>query len=146
MATDVPKHTKKSVLDIWNAYHSVPIREEDKDKTTFIIETGRYRYLRAPQGFLASGDGFTHRESIIARNLQTLVKFSLTVSSQSRLSSTKVTLFLMSLYLPVSVMNVVLSLSSSLMGTEWYAFHMSSTDFFVCLGTSVAILKGDLVF
>merc|ERR1712082_79523 len=51
-----------------------------------------------------------------------------------------------SLYLPVSVMNVVLSLSSSLMGTEWYAFHMSNTDFFVCLGTSVAILKGDLVW
>ena len=45
MATDVPKYTKKSVLDIWNAYHSVPIREEDKDKTTFITETGRYRYL-----------------------------------------------------------------------------------------------------
>merc|ERR1712082_148350 len=41
MATDVPKNTKKSVLDIWNAYHSVPIREEDKHKTTFITETGR---------------------------------------------------------------------------------------------------------
>ena len=73
MAMDVPKYTKKSVLDIWNAYHSVPIREEDRDKTTFITETGTYRYLRAPQGFLASGDGFTHRESIIARDIKNKV-------------------------------------------------------------------------
>ena len=73
MARDVPKYTKKSVLDIWNAYHSVPIREEDRDKTTFITETGTYRYLRAPQGFLASGDGFTHRESIIARDIKNKV-------------------------------------------------------------------------
>ena len=38
LAMDVPKHTKKSVLDIWNTYHSVPIREEDRDKTAFITE------------------------------------------------------------------------------------------------------------
>ena len=55
LAMDVPKYTKKSVLDIWNAYHSVPIREEDRDKTSFIMEEGTYRYLRAPQGYLASG-------------------------------------------------------------------------------------------
>ena len=30
MAMDVLKYTKKSVLDIWNAYHLVPIREEDR--------------------------------------------------------------------------------------------------------------------
>ena len=26
LATDVPRNTKKSVLDVWNAYHSVMIR------------------------------------------------------------------------------------------------------------------------
>ena len=61
------------MLDIWNAYHSVPIREEDRDKTVFIIEEGTYRYLRAPQGHLASRDGFTHRESIIARHIKNKV-------------------------------------------------------------------------
>ena len=65
--------SKKSVLDIWNAYHSVPIREEDRDKTVFITEEGTYRYLRAPQGYLAIGDGFTHRESIIARHIKNKV-------------------------------------------------------------------------
>ena len=58
---DVPKYTKKSVLDIWNAYNLVPIREEDRDNSSIIIEEGTYRYLWAPQGYLASGDGFTHR-------------------------------------------------------------------------------------
>ena len=66
---DVPKYTKKSVFDIWNAYHSVPIREEEGDKTSFITEEGRYRYLRPHQGYLASGDGFTHREYIIAKDI-----------------------------------------------------------------------------
>ena len=35
--------------------------------TTFIIPWGRYRYRMAPQGFLASGDGYTRRfDEIIA--------------------------------------------------------------------------------
>ena len=58
------------MLDIWNAYHSVPIREEDREKTSFITEEGTYSYLRAPQGYLASGDGFTHRESMIAKGIK----------------------------------------------------------------------------
>ena len=49
-ASEVPRGIVKSVLDVWNAYHSVPIRAEDKDKLTFIMPWGRYRYLRAPQG------------------------------------------------------------------------------------------------
>ena len=48
LASEVPRGTVKSVLDVWNAYHSVPIRTEDKDKSTFITPWGRFRYLRAP--------------------------------------------------------------------------------------------------
>ena len=47
LASEVPRGTVKSVLDVWNAYHSVPIRAENKDKLTFITPWGRYRYLRA---------------------------------------------------------------------------------------------------
>ena len=59
LASEVPRGMVKSVLDVWNAYNSAPIRAEDKDKTTLIIPWGRYHYLRAPQGYLSSGDGFT---------------------------------------------------------------------------------------
>ena len=57
----VPNHTKKTVIDAWNGYHSVKLDPESRDATTFITEWGRYRYLCAPQGFHASNDGYTKR-------------------------------------------------------------------------------------
>ena len=57
----IPPHTKKTTLDAWNGYHSVPLADNAKEATTFITEWGRYRYLRAPQGFHGSGDGYTKR-------------------------------------------------------------------------------------
>jgi hypothetical protein len=60
-ATNVPHNTKKSVLDAWNGYHSVAIREEDRHLTTFYTKWGRYQYSCAPQGYKASGDAYTHR-------------------------------------------------------------------------------------
>ena len=60
-ARSVPRGKKKTVLDAWNGYHSVPIREEDRHLTTFITPWGRYRYRTAPQGYIASGDGYTRR-------------------------------------------------------------------------------------
>ena len=63
----VPHHTTKTVCDAWNGYHQVPLRPEDRHYTTFITPWGRYRYRVAPQGFLASGDGYTQRfDTIIA--------------------------------------------------------------------------------
>lgn len=67
LADRIPQHTKKTVTDAWNGYHSVPICEEDRHITTFITPWGRYRYKVSPQGFLASGDGYNQRfDSIIA--------------------------------------------------------------------------------
>jgi len=60
-AKAVPPDTWKSVTDAWNGFHSVPICPEDRHYTTFITPWGRYRYRVAPQGFLASGDGYARR-------------------------------------------------------------------------------------
>jgi hypothetical protein len=58
---------KKTVLDAWNSYHSLMLNPKASDATTFITEYGKYRYLRAPQGFHASGDGYTKRmDDIVA--------------------------------------------------------------------------------
>lgn len=63
----IPPNTYRSVTDAWNGYHSVPVRKEDRHLLTFITEFGRYRYRVAPQGYIASGDGYTHRyDRIIA--------------------------------------------------------------------------------
>ena len=41
-----------------------------RDKTTFITTWGRYRYRVSPQGYLASMDGYTHRFSLIAKDIK----------------------------------------------------------------------------
>ena len=74
LADRVPQGTKKTVTDAWNGYHSVPIREEDRHITTFITPWGRYRYKVAPQGFLASGDGYNQRFDAIAADFPNKVK------------------------------------------------------------------------
>ena len=58
-ASVVPPNTRKTVLDAWNGYHSLPLSPSARDATTFITEWGRYRYLSSPQGFHAAGDGYT---------------------------------------------------------------------------------------
>ena len=57
----IPASVYKTKTDAWNGYHSCPLAEEDRDKTTFVTEWGRYRYCVAPQGFLASGDAYNQR-------------------------------------------------------------------------------------
>ena len=71
-AMDVPHGVKKSTCDAWNGYHSVAIREEDRHLTTFLTPEGRYRYRTVPQGFLASGDGYTHRYDEITREVKNM--------------------------------------------------------------------------
>ena len=70
LASDVPAGTKKSVLDVWNSFHSVPVVEEDRDKLCFVTQWGCYRYRVAPQGYLASGDGYCHRFSEITKSIE----------------------------------------------------------------------------
>ena len=65
LARRIPKNTWKTVTDAWNGYHSVPLKEADRHLTTFITPFGRYRYARAPQGFLSSGDGYNRRYDAI---------------------------------------------------------------------------------
>ena len=66
-ARNVPANTYKTVFDAWNGYHSVPICPEDRHLTTFITPWGRYRYCSAPQGYIASGDGYSRRyDEIVA--------------------------------------------------------------------------------
>ena len=69
-AKAIPQHTWKSVTDALNGYHSVLIRQEDLHLTTFVTPWGRYRYKVAPQGFLASGDGYSARFDAVIADVQ----------------------------------------------------------------------------
>ena len=68
LARRVPRNTYKSVTDAWNGYHQVPLRESDRHLTTFITPFGSWRYARAPQGYLSSGDGYNRRFQAILAN------------------------------------------------------------------------------
>ena len=61
IASAVPANTRKSVVDAWHGYHSVEIDPADRPLTTFLTESGRYRYRTCPQGFIAAGDGYSQR-------------------------------------------------------------------------------------
>lgn len=73
-ARSVPNGKKKTVFDAWNGYHSVPLYEEDRHLTTFITPWGRYRYKTAPQGYIASGDGYTRRYDEIVTDIPNKTK------------------------------------------------------------------------
>ena len=63
----VPHGGYRTVTDAKDGYHAVPLAEEDRHLTTFITEEGRFQYRVAPQGYLASGDGYNQRyDNIIA--------------------------------------------------------------------------------
>ena len=70
LARRVSGRTWKSVTDAWNGYHSVPLQESDRHLTTFITPFGTYRYTRAPQGYLSSGDGYNRRFDAILSSFQ----------------------------------------------------------------------------
>ena len=73
-ARSVPKKMKKSVFDAWNGYHSVPLHPDDTHFTNFIMPWGRYRYLTAPQGYKASGDGYTARFDRLTEGIKNKTK------------------------------------------------------------------------
>ena len=74
LARSVPPRTFKTVLDAWNGFHSIPVREEDRYLMTFITEWGLYRALRAIQGFISSGDGYNRRFDEITKHFVRLLR------------------------------------------------------------------------
>ena len=69
-----PSHSKKTVFDAWNGYHSVALEERDRHFTTFITPWGRCRYLTAPQGYIASGDAYTARYDALVAHIGSKTK------------------------------------------------------------------------
>ena len=82
---DRPVHPFPSVLDILqsipseakffakfdavNGYFQIPLDEESSMLTTFILPSGRYRYLRIPQGLNASSDEWCRRSDTVVECL-----------------------------------------------------------------------------
>ena len=61
LVSTIPLHSYKTVADAYQGYHQVKLDESSLKLTTFIHESGRYRYLRNPQGLRSAGDAYSHR-------------------------------------------------------------------------------------
>ena len=75
LVSSIPAGQFKTVLDAWNGYHSLPLSPKSKEAFTFIIEFGRYRYCRAPQGSYTSGDTYTRHLEDITAEFERKVRF-----------------------------------------------------------------------
>ena len=74
LAIQVPPHSKKTILDATDGYHSIELDEASKPLTSFITEWGRYRYRRLPQGFLVAGDAYIRRYDELIKDVKDKVK------------------------------------------------------------------------
>jgi len=73
-ACSIPSNTKKTVFDCWNGYHNVLLHADDRHLTTFITPWGRYHYITAPQGYIASGSGYSRWFSDIVSHIHEKTK------------------------------------------------------------------------
>jgi transposase InsO family protein len=74
LASQIPRHTRKTVLDATDGYHAIELDNESQKLTTFISIWGRYRYLRLPQGYSAAQDAYTRRYDEIIKDVPDKVK------------------------------------------------------------------------
>ena len=56
-----PKAKYFSTFDCKKGYWQVPLAEESKDLTAFLCSLGKFRYTRAPMGFISTGDSYNQR-------------------------------------------------------------------------------------
>ncbi len=71
-AKGIPPNTWRTVTDARNGFHSIPLHPDDKHVTTCIMQWGRYRYLKAPQGYASSCDGYNRRMDEITADFERL--------------------------------------------------------------------------
>ena len=70
----VPHGGYRTVSDAKVGYHAVPLAVENRHLTTIITEEGRFQYRIAPQGYLASGDGYNQRYDTIIADVPRITK------------------------------------------------------------------------
>ena len=61
-------------FDAVHGYFQVPLDEESSKLTTFLVESGRYRFLRAPMGLNPSSDHFCERSDNVFASVEDLLK------------------------------------------------------------------------
>ena len=69
-----PQAKHFTTIDALCGFWQIPLAEEDQPLTTFITPYGRFRYLRGPMGFAATGDAFCRRGDLALQGVMQCVK------------------------------------------------------------------------
>jgi len=69
-----PRSKYFAKLDAKSGYHQIELTDKASHLTTFILPSGRYRYLRAPMGLSASSDEFCRRSDTVIEGLKWVSK------------------------------------------------------------------------
>ncbi|XP_050709713.1 uncharacterized protein LOC126994436 [Eriocheir sinensis] len=69
-----PKARYFTTIDALCGYWQLELAEQDQPLTTFITPYGRYKYLRGPMGFAATGDAFCLRGDMALQGVPNCVK------------------------------------------------------------------------
>ena len=64
-----PDYKVFAKLDATQGYHQVPLDEDSSKLTTFLLPSGRFRFLRAPMGLSCSSDEFCRRSDKVIEGL-----------------------------------------------------------------------------
>ena len=65
IAKRIPGNKFKSNLNCVDGYQGIKLEEDDRHKTTFATEWGKFHYRRAPQGYLSSGASYSRHTDTI---------------------------------------------------------------------------------
>jgi hypothetical protein len=57
-AQSVPADSYKTVTDVWQAFHMIPLHEDSREYTNFLTEWGMFIYKRMPMGDHVSMDTY----------------------------------------------------------------------------------------
>ena len=63
-----------STFDCKKGYWQIPLAEESRDLTSFICSLGKFRYTRAPMGFISTDDSYNQRIDKALRGLTGITK------------------------------------------------------------------------
>ena len=61
-------------LDATQGYYQIPLDEDSKDLTTFLLPSGRYRFTRAPMGLSPSSDNFCDKTDFFLKPVPDILK------------------------------------------------------------------------
>ena len=71
----VPAGSYKTVTDVWQGFHMIPLHPDSMHYTIFLTKWGMYRYKRMPMGDHVSMDAYNYRFDMVTEEVENKKRF-----------------------------------------------------------------------